>query len=351
MSGARQPKTRGGDGSSAGAPPRRRRLLRNLVIASAVACVALVVGVVTRAPWSPIPRATWPPQGWLLVACNVGQGDALVLSEGPDSAIVVDTGPDPAKADRCLSDLAIHHIPLVVLTHFHADHIDGLSGVLHGRQVAEIETTVVDDPPEGAAKVWTLASSDGIRISKAHAGERRSYGSLTWEVLWPDPASPISEPPTPVGKSGSQGSKSSKRGRGHSSKSHGEEGSGPNNSSIVLHLSAETPDGPVTMLLTGDIEPPSQQAILAAHPDRTDLKADIFKVPHHGSAYQDPELVAAVRPRVSIISVGAGNTYGHPASRTLSLAASTGAKVLRTDRDGAVVVVGPASRLRVVLQR
>jgi competence protein ComEC len=104
----------------------------------------------------------------------------------------------------------------------------------------------------------------------------------------------------------------------------------------------------VTLLLTGDIEPPAQQALLARNPD---LAADILKVPHHGSSHQDPDLVARVRPRAAVISVGKGNTYGHPAPRTLTLAASTGARVFRTDDDGTVLVVGPASRLRVVLRR
>jgi competence protein ComEC len=105
------------------------------------------------------------------------------------------------------------------------------------------------------------------------------------------------------------------------------------------------------MLLTGDIEPPAQQAILDAHPNPADLAADVFKVPHHGSANQTPALIAAVNPRASLISVGANNTYGHPADRTLTLAASTGATVFRTDRSGDVAVLGTAGRLRVARRR
>jgi competence protein ComEC len=128
----------------------------------------------------------------------------------------------------------------------------------------------------------------------------------------------------------------------------GEEGSGPNNSSVVLAVRIATRDGPVRVLLTGDIEPPAQQAVLAAHPD---LAADILKVPHHGSAHQDPDLFAAAHPRVAVVSVGAGNTYGHPAPRTLDLAAGAGARVFRTDRDGQIVVFGTAARLRVATRR
>ncbi|NUP48053.1 MAG: hypothetical protein HOW97_12170, partial [Catenulispora sp.] len=100
--------------------------------------------------------------------------------------------------------------------------------------------------------------------------------------------------------------------------------------------------------LTGDIEPPAQQAVLAAHPD---LAADILKVPHHGSAHQDPDLLSALHPRVAVVSVGAGNSYGHPAPRTLDLVTRAGARVFRTDRDGQIVVFGTASHLRVATRR
>jgi competence protein ComEC len=116
----------------------------------------------------------------------------------------------------------------------------------------------------------------------------------------------------------------------------------------VLQVTVATRDGPVRLLLTGDIEPPAQAAILAAHPD---LAADVLKVPHHGSAHQDPDLFAAVHPRVAVISVGKGNTYGHPAPRTVELAAGAGARVFRTDSDGQVVVFGTASRLRVAMHK
>jgi competence protein ComEC len=347
---------RGGDGSSDGVapePPRARwRFL--IVLISLAAVVALAVGLAWRAPNSPFRSRPWPPEGWVLAACDVGQGDGLVLAGNPGTAIVVDTGPDPGKMDDCLTGLGVRHISLILLTHFHADHIDGVPGVLHGRVVDEIETTTVADPPEGAAKVRAWAQAAGVRTSQATAGEKRSYGPVSWDVLWPDPALASSVPPAPGAAKGSGKAKAKRKGNSrtsHSSRtpSHGgDEGSGPNNASVVLHIRSATRDGPVTMLLTGDIEPPAQQALLAAHPD---LASDIFKVPHHGSTYQDPDLVAAVRPRASIISVGAGNTYGHPAARTLTLAASTGARVFRTDRDGTVVVVGPASRLEVVLRK
>lgn len=317
---------------------QRARKTGRLLAAAATLVLALgslvVAVIVIRGRTIP-----WPPAGWLFAACDVGQGDALVLASGPAEAVVVDTGPDPAKADRCLKTLGIRKIPLLVLTHFHADHVDGVPGILRGRAVSEIETTDDPDPPKGAAEVGAWADAAGVHTSQAAAGERREYGPLSWDVLWPDPAA--NPNPTPNPPPQRRRSKAKHRHRS-------EEGSGPNNSSVVLKVTIATRDGPVRILLTGDIEPPAQQAILAAHPD---LAADILKVPHHGSKYQDPDFLRAVRPRVSIVSVGSQNTYGHPARDTLALAGSNGASVFRTDRDGQVVVFGTAARLRVATRR
>lgn len=82
----------------------------------------------------------WPPTAWVLAMCDVGQGDGLAVAVGPGSAIVVDVGPDPRPIRACLDRLEITHIPLLVLTHPHADHINGLAGALRGRTVDAIAT-------------------------------------------------------------------------------------------------------------------------------------------------------------------------------------------------------------------
>jgi len=354
------PGSYGGDGFRGG--PNRSR---GRVIAAAILLLALISGTLTLLVIRSRTTA-WPPSGWIFAACDVGQGDALALAVGPGEAVVVDTGPDPAKADHCLTVLGVRKVPLLVLTHFHADHIDGVPGVLKGRAVAEMETTNDPDPPKGAAEVAAWAESAGVRTSVAAAGEHRQFGPVSWDVLWPDPnASPPPTPPTTTtttaptttaSPSPDPAHKSRRRGRHQSRASPrggGEEGSGPNDSSVVLQVTVATRDGPVRLLLTGDIEPPAQAAIVAAHPD---LAADILKVPHHGSAHQDPDLFAAVHPRVAVISVGKGNTYGHPSPRAIALAtgagtgARTGARVFRTDEAGQVVVFGTASRLRVAMR-
>ncbi|UMG92933.1 ComEC/Rec2 family competence protein [Nocardioides sp. TF02-7] len=97
---------------------------RSVAVVLGVAVLALVTGVPGRIG----ALGGWPPDGWVLVACDVGQGDALALPAGPGAAVVVDAGPDADAVDGCLDRLGVRAVPLVVLTHFHADHVDGLEG-------------------------------------------------------------------------------------------------------------------------------------------------------------------------------------------------------------------------------
>ncbi|MFC4035492.1 ComEC/Rec2 family competence protein [Streptomyces polygonati] len=279
-----------------------RRLLRSPW--PAAACALLLLFAVLRPV--PLPRlvARWPPADWRFAMCDVGQGDALALSAGPGAALVVDAGPDPAKVDRCLRDLRVTTVPLLILTHFHADHVDGLPGVLHGRRVGAIETTVLAEPAAQAARVRREATAARVPIVRAAVGERRSLGPLEWRVLWPPPeaaALPADD---------------------------------PNDASVALLVH----DAGLTLLLMGDLEPDTQRELLETVPDLP--RVDVLKVAHHGSAYQDPALFARVRPRLALISVGAGNRYGHPAARTVAALRGLGAVVLRTDRDGPIAVSG-----------
>jgi competence protein ComEC len=269
------------------------------------ATVLVVIGLAV-----PATSPGWPPPGWVMVACDVGQGDALVLSGGVAGAVVVDAGPDPRLVDRCLRRLGVRRVPVVVLSHLHADHVEGLPGVLRGRQVGEVVIGPYGEPAAEHARVLAWARSAQVPVRVADTGERMYVGPLSWQVLWP----------TRIIEG---------------------EGSAPNNASLVLLAD----DAGVRMLLTGDVEPPAQRALLArwgAGP------VDVLKVAHHGSAYQSPELLPAVRPRVALISVGAQNDYGHPARSTLRALQRWGVLVRRTDRDGTVAVVGPSGRLRVV---
>lgn len=287
-----------------------RRLLRRPWLCGA--CLVVFLLVVVQPP--PLTRVItgWPPPGWRFVMCDVGQGDATVLAAGDGSAVVVDAGPDPALVDRCLSTLGVTRVPLVLLTHFHADHVAGLPGVLDGRSVGAIETTGFEEPADQAEFVRREAAARHIPVTRAVAGERRRTGSLDWRVLWPPPA----PAPTP---------------------------DGPNDASIALLVRSAG----LRLLLLGDLEPPAQQALLRSPAAAEVSGVDVLKVAHHGSAYQDPELIRRVAPRIALISCGRHNVYGHPAPSTLAALRAGGAVVLRTDEDGSLAVSGAGGGLSV----
>lgn len=270
-------------------------VLRRPVV-SAAAGTVLVVGLLKA-----VPTPGWPPPGWLVVACDVGQGDALVLRAGERAAVVVDAGPEPRLVRRCLDALAVEQVPLLVLTHFHADHVSGVPGVLAGRAVGQVLVSPLDDPPANAAQVRHWLDAAGVPVRVAQAGERRRIGpALELEVLWPRRLITSAE-------------------------------SASNNSSVVI---AADVDG-VGVLLTGDLEPAAQRALLGAEQG---LTADVLKVAHHGSPHQDHDLLTGVGARLALISVG-DNDYGHPARRVLDALRADGVGVYRTDEHGSIAVV------------
>ncbi|MFC9951600.1 ComEC/Rec2 family competence protein [Streptomyces prasinus] len=291
--------------------PIGRRLLRHPWWCGA--CALLLVLLVVQPP--PLTRAVtgWPPPGWRMVMCDVGQGDAMVLAAGEDTGVVVDAGPDPAPVDRCLRSLGVTRVPLVVLTHFHADHVAGLPGVLRGRSVGGIATTGLEEPADQARFVRRLAADNSLPVTRAAAGERRRTGDLSWEVVWPPPTTgqPAGVWPAP-----------------------GPEG--PNDASVAMLVRTAG----LRLLLLGDMEPPAQRALARSPVAGRLADVDVLKVAHHGSAYQDPGLVRRLAPRLALISAGRDNSYGHPAPGTVAALRDTGAAVLRTDRDGAIAVLG-----------
>ncbi|EMD26215.1 ComEC/Rec2 family competence protein [Amycolatopsis azurea] len=277
--------------------------------------VALAGGLLVFVPVRVLAPA-WPPASWSAVACDVGQGDAVALATGePGRAVLVDTGPEPGPVDECLSRLGVDRVPLIVLSHLHADHIGGLESVFEGRSVGAVAV----GPGRAPAWAWQQVAEEtarrGIPLLELGIGQRLDWPGLSLDVLGPRYVTRRSV--------------------------HEQDGTVINNGSVVLR--AGTPAG--RLLLTGDVELAAQADLMA---EGTDLRAEILKVPHHGSRYTAPDFLNAVAPRVALVSVGAGNTYGHPNKSTLDNLTAVGAAVARTDMDGDTAVVTDARGLALV---
>jgi competence protein ComEC len=275
------------------------------VLALALAVGALVLG------W-PLRQATrgWPPAGAVVVACDVGQGDALVVPTGPGEGVLVDAGPDVGPVDRCLDRLGIDRLPLVLLSHLDADHVGGLAGALSGRDVGVVATGTLSPADDRVPALARTLTGTGAEREVLVPGDQRRVGPATVEVLAPAP-----ELATRAAVA--------------------------NDLSLVVRVTVHG----LRILFTGDLSATAEARILRRG---VDLRADVLKVPHHGSADNDPDFLAASGARVALVSVGADNTYGHPTSRLLRWLARDGMRVYRTDRSGDVAVTGTAGDWAVV---
>jgi competence protein ComEC len=226
-----------------------------------------------------------------VVVLDVGQGDSILLSGGEGRFALVDGGPDPVRLVESLNEYGVKRLDLIVLTHVHADHATGLSGVVGRIPIERVWERAHPHQTGASVELFRLLGEFGVPVSEPTPGELYQLGDLTLTVEGPR--------------------------RRYAS---------PNDQSIVV-----TVRGPVrSMLLAGDIETIAQSEL--GH-----LRAEVLKVPHQGAATSDPEWLRNVDADLAVISVGP-NDFGHPSDWVIATFEETGTTVLRTDLAGDVVV-------------
>jgi competence protein ComEC len=272
------------------------------IVAVVVLCGGAVVYLATLGGGL-VGRALALPPDWQLAACDVGQGDALLIRDG-DAVAMIDVGREPEPAAACLDRLGITRIDLLVLSHFDADHVGGLSAV-----AGRVEHAIVQRPVRDAdERTLAILRAAGVPTEHGYAGLSGRLGGVSWRVLWP--------PAQPTG---------------------GQEDTG-NAGSITL----ETDGRGLRTVFLGDLGEEAQDALIAAgavHP------VDVVKVAHHGSADQSPDLYRRLHARLGLVSVGVRNGYGHPTASALRMLADSGTAVARTDEQG-MLLVSPISPTR-----
>ena len=246
---------------------------------------------------------------------DVGQGDSIFVSFPDGETMLVDggglAGSGWVKGMRLAPDVGenvvspylwsrgLRRLDVVALTHAHEDHLGGLPSVLDNFHVGELWVGRDEDTSEYRA-LLAKARQHGVRIVHKTEGDELAWGKVHGKVLWPPAEGTARE--------------------------------ASNDDSLVMRIE----NGATSFLLTGDVEQPEEKKILA---EGETLASDFIKVPHHGSKTSSTEpFLAAVQPRVAVVSVGEGNAYGHPSESVIERYQQDGVRLLRTDRNGAVSV-------------
>jgi competence protein ComEC len=239
---------------------------------------------------------------------DVGQGDAIAIRTPHGRWMLVDAGREWNGGDAGRSVIVPYvrrfggDVALFVLTHPHADHVGGAATILRALHPAAYRDGAFAGGSEPYRRSLAAAAVLGVEWARVHPGDSLSVDGVSVTFLAPDSA--------------------------WTAQLHD-----PNLASTVALVQY----GAMRFLLTGDAEAP-EEAWLIAHA-ASQLHADVLKVAHHGSSTSSSAgFLDAVDPRVALVSVGAGNAYGHPSSEVMHDLAERGAMVLRTDQLGTVVV-------------
>lgn len=265
-----------------------------------VVTVAVAFGVfVASSVWSAALVAP-VPDGLQVVALDVGQGDAILVRAG-GATMLVDGGPDPVVLLRRLVAHRVKRVDLLVLTHPHADHVAGFTGVLARMRVGHALDPGLDAELPAYTEYAREIAGKRIPRTLARAGQRYTLGPAVVHVV--APAEPLFAG-TP---------------------------SDLNNNSVVMRVTY----GAASVLLGGELQEEGQQRMLDG---RVELRSTVFKVPHHGSVRFLRSFYEATRASLAVIPVGP-NDYGQPSEAALDALEALGIRTYRTDRSGDVDVV------------
>ncbi|HJQ54178.1 MAG TPA: DNA internalization-related competence protein ComEC/Rec2 [Gemmatimonadaceae bacterium] len=300
-------------------------------VLAAIAAVALVVACVSRFPVRPAiagmaALATMAVAPALpmhsshdveLHVLDVGQGDAILVRTDRGRWILVDAGPAWRGGDAGRSTILPYilrrggSLDAFILSHPHTDHVGGAASVLTALHPHAYWDAAFAGGSEGYIASLNEAKQHGIEWHRVHPGDSLNVDGVVITFLAPDSAWTVGL-------------------------------RDPNLASTI----ASVRFGAVRFLLVGDAERGEEDWLLDHH--KAELRADVLKVGHHGSSTSSSdEFLAAVNPEVAVISVGAGNMYGHPSVDVLAALARSGAEVLRTDEAGTVIIRTDGSHLEI----
>lgn len=285
--------------------------LRNLGLVGLAIIFALSLGSIVSGQAR---LSIWSNQNWVIVNCDVGQGDALVVrSRG--MVAVIDVGKNDKPIDTCLTQLGINRIDLLVLTHFDLDHVGGVRGAVENRAIGTVLISPFKDERWGATGTSNYLKAKNIKVIEVEKGTTGKLGDFNWQVLSPN-----------KNAAGSEDS---------------------NDASVAMIWKSAD----LNLVTLADLGERGQMRITASGDWFSQASIHqlplVLKVAHHGSADQYPELIEELRPDLSLLSVGKDNSYGHPTRRTLNILEQVGSAIARTDLLGSIAISVKPSGLAV----
>lgn len=248
---------------------------------------------------------------------DIGQGDSILI-EAPEANVLIDAG-ENGKGDEVLDYLKAHGVStldIVIGTHAHSDHIGGMDDVIKGINVKKVILPEMSENTIPTTKTYTslltAVMNKGLKITTAKVGDTYNLGDgAALQIVGPNGVF-----------------------------------EDLNNTSVVCRLTY----GENAFLFTGDCEVQAEAAILQRK--GITVAADVLKVGHHGSdTSTSDEFLEAVAPEIALISVGTGNTYGHPVPSILEKLENRGIEIYRTDLAGSVVVTSDGKKLTVTTEK
>jgi len=258
---------------------------------------------------------------------DVGEGDSILVHAPSGSSILIDgggrhrqsaTGWDVGRqvVVPALLVAGVRHLDAIIATHLDADHIGGLPAVMDEIPAGMLLLGGVPVASRPRERLLAAASENRVPTKRALLGQVFHLApGIQARVLHPGPLLMTGT------------------------------GSDANNNSVVLRLVYRN----VSFLFTGDLEAPGQRVVMSRG---ITLRSTVLKVPHHGAADAAlPAFDRAVHPALAVISVGADNPYGHPSQEALAALRAVGARVLRTDLSGAIMVKSEGRTWRALTYR
>lgn len=281
-------------------------------IALAILLVVAAVLIVPSVANGDRTLAAQPPENsdFSVRFLDVGQADAALI--GCDGHyMLIDGGnkDDSSLIYSVLKQSGISHLDMIVGTHAHEDHIGGLPGALNYASADLVLSPVSSYDSEAFRDFKKYADQNGNGLVVPSVGDAYKLGSADVKIL---------------GVNG---------------------GEDTNDTSIILKITY----GETSFLFTGDAERAAEQAVLNT---KADLSATVLKVGHHGSDTSTTyPFLREIMPQYAVISVGAGNSYGHPTDDTLSRLRDAGAEIIRTDLAGDITVISDGKTVSVTTEK